>query len=136
MPGIDHREPVNSPGAGFRAGGGWVRKFQRAGRGLVIGILDRGRRPWHNSFLVHLPAAALVLAAAWVRQLDAASLGVLILSIGLVLTTELVNGSLEHLARAVTDQPHPEIRDALDIAAGAVLLASLTAAAAGLWLLL
>ena len=130
-------DPANTPpGAAFRPGAGWISKFRCALRGMGIGILDGGRRPWQNSFLIHLPAATLVLLAAGYRRIDAASVGVLILCIGLVITAELFNSSLERLARAITDQENPHVRDALDIAGGAVLLASLVAASAGAWLLL
>lgn len=126
-----NREPTPLP-----ASGGWIGKFRRAFRGLIEGFLDRGQRPWRNSFGVHLPAAMAVLVAAWLRQLDATSVAVLILCIGLVVTTELINSSLESMARAITDQYDPQIRNALDIAAGAVLAASMTAVAVGVLLLL
>jgi diacylglycerol kinase len=48
----------------------------------------------------------------------------------------MFNSAFEKLARAITNDHDPEIRDALDIASGAVLLASLGAAAVGAMILL
>jgi diacylglycerol kinase len=54
-----------------------------------------------------------------------------ILCVTVVLSAELFNTSIEHLARAVTREQHPEIRDALDIASGAVLMAAIGSACVG-----
>jgi diacylglycerol kinase len=107
----------------------WYWKFANAIRGLAAGI--RGQ----NSFYVHLPAAVLACGlAAWLQVSHAEWLA-LVLCITLVLTAELFNSSLEHLARAVSRQEHPEIRDALDIASGAVLVASAGASVVGVMVL-
>lgn len=52
-----------------------------------------------------------------------------LLAIGLVLVAELVNTALETLADHLHPEHHPEIRVVKDIAAAAVLLASLVALA-------
>ena len=52
-------------------------------------------------------------------------------AIGLVLVAEAVNGALEHLADAVHPTHHPLIGIAKDAAAGAALIASLTAVGVG-----
>ena len=83
------------------------------------------------NFKIHLAVAlAVIIAAAW---LDANTLewSALVLCIATVLSAETFNTSIEHLARAVTRKHNEEIRDALDVAAGAVLMASLGAAIAG-----
>ena len=54
-----------------------------------------------------------------------------ILTIGLVLASELVNGALEYLIDRVHPEIHDEIRFAKDAAAGAVLLTSLAALGVG-----
>jgi diacylglycerol kinase len=48
-----------------------------------------------------------------------------------VLTAEMFNTAIEHLARAVTREEHPEVHDALDIASGAVLVAAIGASCVG-----
>jgi len=54
------------------------------------------------------------------------------LAIGLVLVAETFNTAIESLARAVDTRFHPRLRDALDIASAAVLLAAGTAVVIGL----
>ena len=85
-----------------------------------------------NSYPVHLAIAAAVIVAAWFVRVAASEWCLLILCIALVLATELFNTALERLARAVTHEENPLIRDALDISAAAVLVASLGATIVGL----
>lgn len=54
---------------------------------------------------------------------------VLALAIGLVLTAELLNTALEGLVDLVSPQDHPLAKEAKDVAAAAVLVASLAALA-------
>lgn len=56
----------------------------------------------------------------------------LILTIGLVLTFELTNTAVEEIVDSFTDKEHPAAKKAKDVAAGAVLTASITAVAIGL----
>lgn len=97
------------------------RKFAVAFSGLVHGV--RG----HSSFFVHLPVAALVVGFAFF--LDAASWqwAVLLLCITGVLVAELFNSALETLVRRIHPMHDPEIGKTLDIAAAAVLVASIGA---------
>ena len=103
----------------------WIHKFGNAFRGIKRGV--RGE----SSFFAHFFISVCVLVAAVVFQLPRVSWCLLVLCIGSVLVAEMFNSALEHLARAVTAEKHPEIRDALDIASGAVLFASIAAAMAG-----
>ena len=103
----------------------WSDKLRGAIRGLSWAIRTQ------VNFKIHLAVAlAVIAAAAW---LDANTLEwcALVLCIATVLAAETFNTSIEHLARAVTREHDEEIRNALDIAAGAVLMASLGAAIAG-----
>ena len=104
----------------------WSRKFQVAAWGMLHSFGQQ------SSFYVHLPAAALVFGLGFWLQLDRASWCLLILCIGAVLAAELFNTSLERIARAITDKPDENVRAALDVASGAVLLTSLTAVVIGL----
>ncbi|MEM7811189.1 MAG: diacylglycerol kinase family protein [Planctomycetota bacterium] len=80
---------------------------------------------------VHLAAtAAVVAAAAWTR-FDALRWAVLALAIGLVWAAEAANTALERLADAACPEHSGLVRDAKDIVAGGVLLASVAAAATG-----
>src|SRR6266566_3087417 len=103
----------------------WRDKFRAAFRGLKVGI--RG----HSSFSVHFFFAALVLASAIVLQCDFWQWCVLLGCIGFVLTAELFNSALETLFRGLDEATRERTWPALDIAAGAVLLASITASVIG-----
>jgi diacylglycerol kinase len=103
----------------------WGAKFHAALRGMKLGI--RG----HSSFFVHFFFAALVLAAAVVLRCSVEQWCLLLLCIGGVLTAELFNSAIETLFRSLDDATKERAWRCLDIAAGAVLLASVTAAVIG-----
>jgi diacylglycerol kinase (ATP) len=124
------RPPQDSESNKFFSGSSWVNKFRFAFRGVAVGVRDG------NSFWIHLPCAIVVLGlATWCRctWLEFAVLGI---CIGLVLMAELFNSAIECLARAITRDQNDQIRDALDIASGAVLVVSGMAALIGLAILL
>ena len=104
----------------------WPAKFRDAFRGLKLGV--RG----HSSFFVHFFFAALVLAAAVVLRCSLEQWCILIVCIGMVLTAELFNSAVETLFRGLDEPTKQRSWPALDIAAGAVLLASIVAAAVGI----
>ncbi len=104
----------------------WPKKFAAALRGWVLGV--RG----HSSFLVHVPVAIAVIAAAIYLQVNLLEWCALVLSIAIVLAAELFNSALESLAKAVSRSKDPHIAQALDIASGAVLLAAVGAVIVGL----
>src|SRR5262245_45076754 len=103
----------------------WRAKFGDAFRGLKLGV--RGQ----SSFFVHFFFAALVVAAAIVLGCDPIEWCLLLGCIGLVLTAELFNSAVETLFRGLDEPTKKRAWPALDVAAGAVLLASLTASAVG-----
>ena len=79
-----------------------------------------------------LAALAIVLAAF--LRFDVAQWTILALIIGFVLAAELFNTCLEHLVDLVQPDNHPLARAAKHAGAGAVLVASLMAAFAGVYL--
>lgn len=101
------------------------RKFADAFRGIAVGM--RGQ----SSFAFHFVAGVAVVTAAIVLKCERWEWVALSAAIGLVFVAELFNSALESLARAMTREADDRVRDALDMAAGAVLLASLVAAAIG-----
>lgn len=103
----------------------WRSKFGDALRGLKLGI--RGQ----SSFFVHFFFAALVIAGAIVLRCDRAEWSVLLLAIGLVLTAEMFNSAIEVLFRGLEADQRERCFQCLNIAAGAVLMASLFAVAVG-----
>ncbi len=104
----------------------WRQKFKEAFRGIKLGV--RG----HSSFSVHFFFAAMVLAAALAFRCDWLEWVVLLGCIGLVLTAELFNSAIETLFHGLDTASKQRIQGCLDIAAGAVLMASLTAGVIGL----
>jgi diacylglycerol kinase len=104
----------------------WADKFGDAFRGLKFGI--RGQ----SSFAVHFFIAAAVVVAAAVLRCSLEEWGLLVVAVGLVLTTELVNTSIETLFRGLDHEIRERSWPCLDIAAAAVLIASITAAIIGI----
>lgn len=103
----------------------WRAKFREASRGVKLGV--RG----HSSFAVHFFCAAAVIAAAAALECGATEWCLLIMCVGAVLTAELFNSALETLFHGLDAMTKARLKGVLDIAAGAVLVASLTAAAVG-----
>ncbi len=103
----------------------WRDKLRTAFRGIKLGV--RG----HSSFFVHFFFTALVLAAAIVLHCDLVQWCLLLGCIGAVLTAELFNSAIETLFRGLDDESKARAWPCLDIAAGAVLLASITATVIG-----
>jgi diacylglycerol kinase (ATP) len=119
--------PLEAPAplSARRRPGAWRRKFQVAFRGLKLGV--RG----HSSFFVHFFCSVLVLAAGLVLGCDRVEWCMLLGCIGLVLTAELFNSTVEALFAGLDEQTKSRTWPCLDIAAGAVLLASITASIVG-----
>ena len=75
---------------------------------------------------------ALVIAAGLFFQISALEWCVCFVLFGLIMSLELVNTAVESVVDLVTEKRHPLAKLAKDAAAGAVLIASIMAAAAGL----
>lgn len=103
----------------------WADKFRDAFRGLSRSIRSQ------SSFSVHLAVAALVVVVAAIMQVSPVSWCLLAGAIGIVLSAEVFNTAIESLARSLGPRRHPRIRDALDMASAAVLLAAITAVVIG-----
>lgn len=103
----------------------WRDKFREAFRGVKRGV--RG----HSSFAVHFFCAVGALAAAAVLECDHYEWCLVLGCVGLVMTAELFNSSIETLFRGLEPEARDRVYGCLDIAAGAVLVAGLTAAAVG-----
>ena len=107
-------------------GRGWPEKFRDAFRGVKVGV--RGQ----SSFFVHLFFAAAVIVAGVMLQVTQSEWCLLVLSMATVLAAEMFNTVLESMARAITEETHPDLGDALDIGSAAVLLAAIGAVVVGL----
>jgi diacylglycerol kinase len=124
------REPRDDDDRHFHAERSWTRMFADAVRGLGVAVREEA------NFRVHFGVAAAATAAgAWV-DLSLERWCLIALCIAIVMAAEMANTAIEHLARAVTREPNPEVRDALDVASAAVLVAAIGAAAVGAAVLL
>ncbi len=81
---------------------------------------------------LHLCAAVVVLAAAVLVGVAPLGLAVLLVTITLVLTAELLNTAAEAIVDLVSPEYHPRAKVAKDVAAGAVLVSAGGAVLVGL----
>jgi diacylglycerol kinase (ATP) len=102
--------------------------FVNAGRGVRVLLAEANAR-------VQLSVAAAVVGLGLWLEVGARDWALLVLAMGVVLASEAFNTALEALADRVAPERHPLVGRAKDVAAGAVLLASLAAALVGLLVL-
>jgi undecaprenol kinase len=84
---------------------------------------------------IHLFIAVFVMTAGVYFELQVWEWCLVVLAMGLVLSTELLNTAIEQLANVVRDQNHLSrgaTKLTRDISAGAVLIASISSAIVGL----
>ena len=84
----------------------------------------------HNAW-IHAAATVAVLVAAFLFRISRADWCWIILAISIVWTAEALNTAFEFLADAASPEFHPLVRDAKDVAAGAVLLTAVASAVIG-----
>jgi diacylglycerol kinase (ATP) len=104
---------------------GRIRSFRHALRGILRMIGCQ-----HNAW-IHALATLAVLAAGFICQLSRAEWCFIVLAISIVWTAEALNTAFEFLADAASPDFHPLVRDAKDVAAGAVLVTAIAAAVIG-----
>jgi len=85
----------------------------------------------HNA-PIHLVITILVVISGLLLKLDALEWAIVIIAIGLVWVTEIINTALEALVDLVTQQYHPLAKIAKDTSAAAVLFASIIAVLLGI----
>jgi len=93
------------------------------------GILHCFRTQKHMQF--HFVMVVLVLLSGLLLGLTARDMLILLFCISLVIATEMVNTAVEAVVDMVTQTYHPLAKLAKDVAAGAVLVASVNALIAG-----
>ncbi|PIQ24139.1 diacylglycerol kinase [bacterium (Candidatus Blackallbacteria) CG17_big_fil_post_rev_8_21_14_2_50_48_46] len=102
--------------------------FRWAGEGLVYALKTQ------RNMQVHAAASLLALSLSLWLNLLPLEWAVLFLTLGLVLSLELLNTALEASLNHLAPEIHPQVKIAKDVAAGAVLAASIAAVAVGLCL--
>jgi len=103
-----------------------IRSFSHAGRGIWLTF-----RSQHNAW-IHAVATLAVLCAGFLFGISRLEWCVVVLACGMVWSAEALNTAIECLADRVTKEFDPLIRQAKDVAAGAVLLAAIAALVAGI----
>lgn len=100
--------------------------FRYAFAGWVALLLNEPNARIHAAF-----SAAAILLGVWLR-LNLLSWALVLLVMGMVWMAELFNTALEALVDLASPEIHPLARLSKDVAAGAVLVAALTAVGVGL----
>jgi diacylglycerol kinase (ATP) len=100
---------------------GVVRSFRFAWRGLVFLLLSQ------PNARVHAAATAAVVIVGLLLRLSAIEWCVILAATAAVWVAEALNTSVELLADAVAPSMHPLVERAKNVAAGAVLVASIAA---------
>jgi diacylglycerol kinase (ATP) len=85
----------------------------------------------HNAW-IHAAATIVVAALAIILQVSRGELLALIIVIGAVWVTEILNTAIEKIMDFISPQIHPLVKRIKDLSAAAVLVAAITAAATGL----
>jgi diacylglycerol kinase (ATP) len=92
----------------------------------VIHVLRRER-----NMRVHFALATVVLVLAFTYDVTKVELMALLIAISFVLVAEMVNTAVEEMIDVATDEYDPRAKVAKDVAAGSVLIASVSAATVG-----
>ncbi|MBT9496469.1 MAG: diacylglycerol kinase [Zoogloea sp.] len=111
-------------------GQGFLRRFGYALNGIITAFRREQSMRTHGLAVV---GVGIFLAATDAPPVWWAVIGV---AVGLVLVAELANTAVETLADRLHPEHHPEIGVAKDVAAGAVLIATLVAIGVGVAYLL
>ncbi|HMH21413.1 MAG TPA: diacylglycerol kinase family protein [Puia sp.] len=105
-----------------------AKSFQYAGAGIA-----RFLKTEHNAW-IHLAATLVVIVAGWMLKVTYGEAAALVLAVGLVWVTEMLNTCLERTMDLISRDQHPGIGYIKDLAAGAVLVASVAALVTGLFI--
>jgi diacylglycerol kinase len=89
-----------------------------------------------GNFKIQLIAALVAIAASFYLQVTKNEFLLVLLVAALVLILEMINTALEHLCNLYTTEQHPEIKIVKDVAAGAVLIASVCSLLIGIFIFL
>jgi diacylglycerol kinase len=118
--------------SGDRARVGWLRAREQSFRFAFRGL---GRLVAEPNTKVHAFVAVAVVVVSAAARLSAVEWALMVFAIGFVFAAEAFNTALESLADAAVPTEHPLVGAAKDVAASAVLIASLAAAVVGVLVL-
>lgn len=100
--------------------------FLNAFKGIWTALITQ------SNLRFHFLAASLVVMAALYLQIPMLEIIILIMTICLVMVTEMVNTSLEFMSDAITLEYSEKIKHAKDVSAGAVLISAFFSVLVGL----
>lgn len=89
-----------------------------------------------RNFQIHLLATLLVIGMAIFLKLSVVEWAIIMIVIGFVLVTELINSAIERIIDYLRPEIHPLAKIIKDIGAGAVLLSAVIAVSVGLFIFL
>lgn len=104
-----------------------LKRLLRSFRYAFCGIFKAYKT--EQNLLIHTIAMILILCLSWYLKISYIELAIVVLAIGLVISLELVNTSIENTVDMAMPNIHPLAKNAKDIASGAVLVSCFTAIA-------
>lgn len=104
--------------------------FKYAIEGIITALKEQ------PNLKFHLLAAAIVIILGIFFQISEIKWLIILVTIGVVISLELTNTAIEELVNSFTQDNHPSAKKAKDVAAGAVLISSITALIIGLLIFL
>lgn len=104
----------------------WLKKFGFGIAGIRYGVRTQ------LSFRIHIAFAFFVIAFCVAFQPKLLECAVLALTIGLVLTAELLNTAVEVVVDYISPEVQPAAKVMKDVAAGAVLISAVAALTVGI----
>lgn len=105
-----------------------IQSFRYAVRGIAVAYREE------RQMKVHTVAAVLAVVCGVIADLSRAEWAILVLTIAMVITLELVNTAVERIVDMVTKEYHPLAEKAKDVAAGGVLVGAIASAIVGICL--
>lgn len=103
----------------------FAKSATHAVRGILAAVADE------RNVRIHCGIALAAVVFGIILRISLVEWALIVFAIGLVLSAELINTAVEHLADRVTKKRDPLIARAKDTAAGGVLIAAVAAAAVG-----
>ncbi|MBN1487585.1 MAG: diacylglycerol kinase family protein [Anaerolineae bacterium] len=117
-------KPVKHPGIR-----GFIQGFQYAGAGILHAVRTQG------NFRFHLWVALGVMLTGSLLHLSRWDWAIITLTIGSVLTAEIINTAAETLVDLTSPEYHPLAKQVKDLAAGGVLITAIVAVFVGILIL-
>ncbi len=100
--------------------------FKYAIQGLVSAILEEA------NLAIHILIATLSILAGFWFELNGTEWALVLISIGIVISAEIINTAIENAMDIITVEYHPSIKKVKDLAAAAVLVCAFVAALIGI----